>query len=87
MSNPERWTKFRELPSDVKQRLEQLIPLFEREGVLLAYLERGLIAAASIVFDVADQVLAGHFGTYVDTYEESLQVLCEEAVISEGLYR
>ncbi|GAB4541562.1 MAG: hypothetical protein Kow0063_32500 [Anaerolineae bacterium] len=38
MSIPERWDKFPELPSDVKQRLARLIPLFEREGVQLAYL-------------------------------------------------
>jgi predicted nucleotidyltransferase len=38
MSIPERWDKFSELPSDIKQRLAQLIPLFEREGVQLAYL-------------------------------------------------
>lgn len=38
MSIPERWDRFSELPSDIKQRLAQLIPLFEREGVQLAYL-------------------------------------------------
>jgi len=38
MSIPERWTKFRPLPADIKQRLAQLVPLFEREGVVLAYL-------------------------------------------------
>ena len=38
MAIPERWTKFPELPPNIKHRLDQLIPLFEREGVLLAYL-------------------------------------------------
>lgn len=38
MSIPERWDKFSGLPSDIKHRLAQLIPLFEREGVQLAYL-------------------------------------------------
>ncbi len=38
MSIPERWQGFRALPPDVKEALEGLIPLFEREGVLLAYL-------------------------------------------------
>ncbi|MFQ5614601.1 MAG: DUF86 domain-containing protein, partial [Anaerolineae bacterium] len=50
-------------------------------------IERGLIAAASIIFDVADHILAGHFGTYVETYEESLQGLQDKVVISEDLYR
>ena len=49
--------------------------------------ERGLIAAASIVFDVADHLLAGNFGTYAETYEESLQNLRSKEVISEELYR
>ncbi len=38
MSNPERWTKYRPLPQDIEKRLENLAPLFEKEGVLLAYL-------------------------------------------------
>ncbi len=50
-------------------------------------IERGLIAAATIVFDVADHILAGHFGVYAETYEESLRTLRERAVISEELYR
>jgi len=50
-------------------------------------LERGLIAAATIIFDVADHILAGHFGVYAETYEESLGTLRDRAVISEELYR
>jgi uncharacterized protein YutE (UPF0331/DUF86 family) len=50
-------------------------------------LERGLIAAATIIFDVADHILAGHFGTYTETYEESLGTLRDRAVISKELYR
>lgn len=38
MSNPERWRRFRKLPPDIRQRLNQLIPLFRQEGVKLAYL-------------------------------------------------
>lgn len=50
-------------------------------------LERGLIAAATIIFDVADHILAGHFGVYPETYEESPGTLRDRAVISEELYR
>jgi uncharacterized protein YutE (UPF0331/DUF86 family) len=50
-------------------------------------IERGLIAAATIVFDVADHILAGHFGVYAETYEESLGILKDRAVISEELYQ
>ena len=38
MGIAERWKGFRELPVDIKQGLERLIPLFEQEGVILAYL-------------------------------------------------
>ncbi len=38
MSNPERWTRYRPLPQDIEKRLENLVPLFKKEGVLLAYL-------------------------------------------------
>ena len=38
MSIAERWQRFRELPPDIEAALERLIPLFENEGVLLAYL-------------------------------------------------
>jgi uncharacterized protein YutE (UPF0331/DUF86 family) len=50
-------------------------------------IERGLIAAATIVFDVAGQDMVGHFGVYAETYEESLGTLRDRAVISKGLYR
>lgn len=48
--------------------------------------ERGLLAAAGVVFDVADHVLAGHFGDHTDTYEESLARLNERDVIDDELY-
>lgn len=38
MSVSERWAKFRQLPSNINRKLTQLVPLFEKEEVLLAYL-------------------------------------------------
>jgi predicted nucleotidyltransferase len=38
MAIAERWKRFRELPPDIEEALERLTPLFEGEGVLLAYL-------------------------------------------------
>ena len=35
---------------------------------------------------MADHILAGHFGTYAETYEDSLQNLQGKRVISEELY-
>lgn len=49
-------------------------------------IERGLIAAASLVLDVANHILAGHFGIYTQAYEETLASLHEKQVISDKLY-
>ena len=49
-------------------------------------IERGLIAGASIVFDVSDHILSEEFGYYSESYEESLSGLFDKGVISEELY-
>lgn len=49
-------------------------------------IERGLIAAAALILDVANHILAGHFGVYPDSYEESLEGLRNKEVISDDLY-
>jgi uncharacterized protein YutE (UPF0331/DUF86 family) len=49
--------------------------------------ERGLIALANLVFDIADHILSGHFGIYSDTYEETLRQLQHKGVISKDLYQ
>lgn len=49
--------------------------------------ERGLIAGAAIIFDIADHILAAHFGHYAATYEDSLAELRARGVISEALYQ
>ncbi len=38
MGIAERWKGFRELPPNIQKAVECLVPLLEREGVLLAYL-------------------------------------------------
>lgn len=38
MSNRERWKKLRSLPHNIEQKLKELIPLFQDEGVMLVYL-------------------------------------------------
>jgi len=50
-------------------------------------IERGMIAGASIIFDVADHILSEEFGFYSGSYEDSLSGLFEKGVISEELYR
>jgi uncharacterized protein YutE (UPF0331/DUF86 family) len=48
--------------------------------------ERGLIAGASLVFDVTDHILGSHFGVYADTYEDSLAELHKRGVITDELF-
>lgn len=50
-------------------------------------IERGLIAAASIIFDIADHILAGQFGLYAETYEEGLELLYGRRVLSGPLFQ
>ncbi len=50
-------------------------------------IERGLIAAASLILDIANHILTAHFGDYPTTYEESLAGLVSKGVISDQLYQ
>lgn len=50
-------------------------------------IERGMIAGASIIFDVSDHILSEEFGFYSERYEDSLSGLFEKGVISKELYR
>ena len=59
---------------------------FEQDLSQRWIIEGGLLAAASVIFDGADHILAGHFGLYPETYEQSLKALRDNQVISEGLY-
>jgi uncharacterized protein YutE (UPF0331/DUF86 family) len=48
--------------------------------------ERGILAGAGLVFDVADHVLAAAFAEYPDSYEASLLALHDRGVLSAELY-
>jgi uncharacterized protein YutE (UPF0331/DUF86 family) len=49
-------------------------------------IERGLIAAATLILDVADHILVEEYGVHAATYEESLAGLRDRGVISDQLY-
>lgn len=49
-------------------------------------IERGLIVASNIIFDIADHTLASRFHTYPETYEHSLQLLYEKNIITKDLF-
>lgn len=50
-------------------------------------IERGLIACCNLIFDIADHILASHYSVYPATYEESLEKLHSNKVISNNLYK
>lgn len=50
-------------------------------------IERGLIAGANRIFDIADHILASEYHLYPETYEDSLCMIYEKGVISENLYK
>lgn len=60
--------------------------VLEQNLTLRWAIERGLIAAAELVFDIANHILSARFATYPETYEESLKLLAEKRVISRALY-
>jgi len=86
-------------PETIRERLRELDRVLEElsryrdhsadeieESLSLRWtIERGLIAAANLVFGIADHIL-GSFGIYSETYEEGLRLMKEKGVISPGLY-
>lgn len=50
-------------------------------------IERGLIAAAGIILDIAEHILVAHFGAYSNTYEASLAGIHERGVVSDTTYQ
>ena len=48
MAIPERWRGHEPLPEGIKGSLEELTPIFEREGVILAYLFGSLAKAGEV---------------------------------------
>jgi len=86
-------------PEAIRERLRELDRVLEElsryrdrsveeigESLSLRWtIERGLIAAANLIFDITDHIL-GSLGAYSETYEEGLRLLKEKGVISSGLY-
>jgi|CXWJ01.1.fsa_nt_gi uncharacterized protein YutE (UPF0331/DUF86 family) len=50
-------------------------------------IERGLIAAAGVILDIAEHILVAHFGEYSGTYEKSLAAIHQRSVISAQTYQ
>ena len=50
-------------------------------------IERGLIAAAGVILDIAEHIIVAHYGEYSGTYEKSLAAIHDKGVISADTYR
>ena len=72
-----------ELSKYKNAKIEELALYLSKRWII----ERGLIAGASIIFDVADHILSEEFGFYSESYEDSLRGLFEKDVISQDLYQ
>ena len=62
------------------------LPELETNLSLRWTVERGLLAGLTLIFQVADHILAEHFGQKPETYEALLEDLCGAGVISQALY-
>ena len=62
------------------------LPELETNLSLRWTVERGLLAGLTLIFQIADHILAEHFGRKPETYEALLRELCSAGVISQALY-
>jgi len=62
------------------------LPELEANLSLCWTVERGLLAGLTLIFQVADHILAERFGRKPETYEALLKELCAVGVISQTLY-
>jgi len=72
-----------ELTKYKNKRLEDLTKSLSMRWTI----ERGFIAAATLIFDIADHILSAKFGIYPETYADSLKLLKDKGVISPDLYQ
>lgn len=49
-------------------------------------LERGLLAAANLILDVANHIAAAHYAAHPGTYERTLRELAARGVLEEATY-
>lgn len=67
--------EIREIPRD------ELVASFRKHWLA----ERGLQLAAETLFDIGNHILAGHFNVHPATYEDVIEQLADQGVISSEL--
>ena len=70
---------------EVVSRLERLSPASAAVPADDWAVERGLQLAAEVAFDIGNHILTGHFGVSAQDYEDILEQLAAQAVLSRGL--
>ncbi len=81
--------RLKELDTVIREltRITELTPELLSANLAQRWIiERELIAAATLIFDIADHILVGEFFIHAKTYEDSLLQLHKQAVISDKLF-
>lgn len=74
--------------AELRSQEDEALEALDLEGDLSRRwrLERGLLAAANLILDVASHVTAGHFAVHPATYEKGLRELVTREVLTEETY-
>ena len=83
----ERLKRFDETLTELRGYQEITLEEYQRTMSLQWIIEYGIMRCATIIFDVADHILSGHFGAYSGSYEDSLVEIHHRGVISDALYQ
>ncbi len=82
----ERLKKLESVITHLDEKSAKVMKQYRHDLDLQWVVERGLEVASSIIFDIGNHILAGHFKESVEEYEQILHQLAIKKVISNELY-
>ncbi len=82
----ERLKKLESVLANLDEKSVIVMKQYSHDLDLQWVVERGLEVASSIIFDIGNHILAGHFKESVEEYEQILHHLAIKKVISHELY-
>lgn len=82
----ERLKKLETIISNLEHKNITDLNQYSQDIDLQWYIERGLEVGSSIIFDIGNHILAGHFKISVEEYGQIINQLYDKKVISEELY-
>lgn len=83
----DRLKRFDETMHELRRYEETTLEEYQKSISRQWVIEHGLMRCATIIFDIADHILSGHFSTYSESYEESLTEIHRRGLISDGLHQ